>query len=328
MSETPLNTEEQKWREILKSEPESIEALANLGKVLYEKNKFDDALVYFEKAHTLAPNDTWILFHAALTYGELKQPEKAILYYEKLLVIDSENTNVLYNMALMYSRVSDWANAEKTYRKLLKILPTDLSAWLNLGYSLEMQKKTDEAIKMYQEVIARDPTYGKAYYNIGQLYESQEKKDDAVAIYRKAVENNPFSTFFLQRIYNLTGSKRYVPAILNATQLRHFEFGDFSATVIGNIQASGRIGYKYVLLLYKKEDMIEPIYYVAFESSPATEANNNQQLFFCAFDDHGHVNFGLLDADLSPDDFAKKAIGKVIGKYNLSLDIIPGELKE
>jgi tetratricopeptide (TPR) repeat protein len=321
-AEQPSN-EEQKWRHILESDANNIEALANLGKVLFNQKQFSEALIYFEKAYKLAPQDSWILFHVGLTCGELKQFAKAISYYERFLEIEPDNVNVLFNLGIMYGQNNDWSNAEKTYRQVLEFLPTDISAWLNLGYALEQQSKIDEAIETYKEALTRDPTYGKAYFNLGQLLTKQGRKDEAIKIYRKAIENNPFSTIFLQSIYNLTGSKRYIPWIIYANQLKHYEFGDYSATIVGDIQASGQIGYKYIMLVYKKDDLIEPIYYLALESSVATAQHGDAQLFFCAFDDHGHVNFGLLDGALSVEDFAKEALVKVAQKYNLPLDSLP-----
>jgi tetratricopeptide (TPR) repeat protein len=319
MGESKLNQEKQKWLDVLKYDPENLEALANLGKVLYDQGNFDEAITFFERALKLAPQDTWILFHTALSYSNLDDLEQAISHYKKFLTIEPENTNVWYNLALMYSGKKDFSLAEEAYQKLLKIKPTDLSAWLNLGNVLDFQNKHEEAIKAYREAVVIDPTYIKAYYNMGLLLEKIGKNTEAEKIYREAFDHNPFSTVFLKKIYQFTGNKTYIPSIVTATLKKQISVDKFSATIIGDIQSTGSIKYKYILLLHE-ENSSEPFYYLSLEVNNLFLEVGGNQFFLCAFDEGNHLNFGGFEGDATIENFTKAALGKIAERFSIPLE--------
>lgn len=322
MNESQLNLEKQKWLDILKNEPNNLEALANLGKALYDQGNFKEAIIYFKQALEIAPQDTWILFHAALSYSNISDLDQAITHYKKFLAIEPENTNVLYNLALMYSGKKDFSEAEDVYRKLLEIKSTDLSAWLNLGNVLDFQNKSEEAIKAYREAVVRDPTYIKAYYNLGLLLEKIGENTEAEKTFREAFENNPFSTIFLTKIYQFTGNHSYIPSIVTASLKKQLTIDNFSATIIGDIQSTGSIKYKYILLLHE-EDLLEPFYYLSLEENNLFLEVGGNQFFLCAFDKGNHLNYGGFETEATIENFTKAALEKISVRFNIPIDKMP-----
>ncbi|NHJ40056.1 MAG: tetratricopeptide repeat protein [Asgard group archaeon] len=322
MKESNINLEKQKWLDVLKTDSTNLEALANLGKILYDQEDFNEAIKYFNRALEIAPHDTWILFHIALSFSNINDLEQAIIHYKEFLAIEPENTNVWYNLALMYSGKQDFSKAEETYRTLLEIKPTDLSAWLNLGNVLDAQNKVDEAIDAYREAVVRDPTYIKAYYNLGLLLERIERNKEAEKIYQEAFENNPFSTIFLKKIYQFTGNQTYIPSIVAASLKKQLAIENYSVTIIGDIQSAGTIKYKFILMLYEG-DSLEPSYYLSLEENNLFLDLGGNQFFLCAFDKGNHLNFGGFEAEATIYNFTKVALEKIAFRFNIPMDKMP-----
>jgi tetratricopeptide (TPR) repeat protein len=68
----------------LRLNPRFIDAMVNLGSCYGASGKFNDAIIWFTKAYELDPTNKKAITFLAMTYKNLKQPEKAA-FYETLL---------------------------------------------------------------------------------------------------------------------------------------------------------------------------------------------------------------------------------------------------
>jgi len=121
-------------------------ALNDLGVVLEQKNRIEEAKKNYEKAISSSPDYHLPYYNLARIYQNENQ-NKAIDYCKKAIEID-ENYKDAYNL---------WGNI------------------------LLAQNKTDEAREKYQQCIKIDKYYESAYYNIAfsYLYEDPSKAIDA-----------------------------------------------------------------------------------------------------------------------------------------------------
>jgi hypothetical protein len=78
----------------LKKDPNSYEALNNIGLVYLENNDFKSAMDTFQKALSINPYYAKAHFNLALTYVKSNNLDKAILQYEKYVMLEPEADNV------------------------------------------------------------------------------------------------------------------------------------------------------------------------------------------------------------------------------------------
>ena len=178
-----------------------------LGNNLKFYKKYDEALIYFNKAlsiETELKNFSGMAIcenNIGNLYDDLKKNKEAINHYEKGLgYAESANykllqTDLLTNAGRLYRKEKNYAKAEK-YLKKSEILCRELEASQSLetvcgslGDLYFFQKKYDLSEKYYQEALAlakeiQDPEYLYiAHEDLADLYEA--KGDYKKALYHK-----------------------------------------------------------------------------------------------------------------------------------------------
>lgn len=180
---------------------------SQLGNNLKFYKKYDEALIYFNKAlsiETELKNLSGMAIcenNIGNLYDDLKKNKEAIIHYEKGLgYAESANykllqTDLLTNAGRLYQKEKNYAKAEK-YLKKSEVISRELEATQslksvcgNLGDLYFFQKKYDLSEKYYQEALAlakeiEDQEYLYiAHENLADLY--QAKGDYKKAFYHK-----------------------------------------------------------------------------------------------------------------------------------------------
>ena len=129
-----------------------------LGWVLLDQHKPDQALVSFRKAVALNPNHSGAHYGLGRSLVELKeQPEEAIA----------------------------------ALRQSIKLDPKRADAHNRLGVVLRRQNQLDEAVACFRKTIELDPQSAYAHAHLGSILAIQGKTEEGIALMRKAVELNP-----------------------------------------------------------------------------------------------------------------------------------------
>ncbi|MEI7541956.1 MAG: DUF2723 domain-containing protein [bacterium] len=110
------------------------------GRNLIKTNKFDEALIEFEKDIKLNPKLGRSFFHLGLIYSMKGDYKLAIPKYEMALKLEPTNVPALDNLGLVYIRLKDYKKARFYFEKSLAIDPAqdrlikDLAKLKQLGY--------------------------------------------------------------------------------------------------------------------------------------------------------------------------------------------------
>jgi protein O-mannosyl-transferase len=157
------------WTDTLKKNPDSWMAHVNLGRLLAQQDKLNEAEAHYQKAIALNP----------------------------------EEDTAHYNYGNLLARAGQFENAIVQYRQALQIAPEKAQTHSNLGFALNKLHRTDEAIGEYLRAIYYQPDSAEAYYNLGNALSSEHKMDAAIAAYQRALRLKPDSELFKKRLQAL-----------------------------------------------------------------------------------------------------------------------------
>jgi protein O-mannosyl-transferase len=145
------------WKTTISRNPTAWMAHNNLGALLLEQGRLDEAIDHFRNAIEIKPDEA------------------------------SAHTNL--GNALLLKKDLDQAVAE--YQKALEFAPRDSGAHYNLANALLALGQTDEAVTEYQEALTINPNNADAHNNLGAVLFQKGEFDEAIAHYQKVLEINP-----------------------------------------------------------------------------------------------------------------------------------------
>lgn len=122
---------------LLKEHPESLTGWIQLGNYSMDAGLFKDAIVAYEKALSLDPNNVDVRVDLGTCYRETGNPKRAIEEYQKALKIKPDHQNALKNSAVVYSYdLKDKRSAIEMLEKYLKFYPEapdkiQIASWLS-----------------------------------------------------------------------------------------------------------------------------------------------------------------------------------------------------
>jgi tetratricopeptide (TPR) repeat protein len=216
---------EQIFRQILQVEPNYAVAHNNLGNVLQEQGKLEDAVACYRRALELKPDYT--LAHSNLG-GALQaqgKSDEAVRCYQRALGLTPNFTKAHNNLGVALQEQGKLDQAAACYRRAIQLQPDFVDALNNLGNlrreqippqgaavwnpkdwnavvvatapslftdrDLADQSPVEEAVACYRRVVALRPDDAAAHNNLGGALWNQGKEDEAAACYRRALQLDP-----------------------------------------------------------------------------------------------------------------------------------------
>ena len=145
------------YRRIIALRPDIAEAYNNLGNVLKDQGKRDEAVANFRRAATLKPS---------LVAAHM-------------------------NLGAAFREQGKFDQAAARFRQALALMPNFAEAHNNLGAVLRDQGHLDQAVEHYQQALAINPNLAETHNNLGNMFTQQGKFDQALASYKQALDIRP-----------------------------------------------------------------------------------------------------------------------------------------
>lgn len=212
----------------LRQDPGNTKALLDLGELLMEMGRFDDAGEKFRRAIELAPDDPagyfchgqWLMRHATgerdeqavlaftkvlqldptypaahLKLGELHhrrhEGEQARKHLRAELVMRPQDPHVLLDLSNLLVDTNQPRAAVACLKRLVQIEPKNVDAWQNLAVAQFMVGRYQDGILSCHEALRLDPANLMAIYNLALAYEHQRRYEDALHWIRKGLAKSP-----------------------------------------------------------------------------------------------------------------------------------------
>ena len=175
----------------LHQNPGNADALNNLGQVYEFLNRTDDAIDAYRKAVTAIPGFAPALANLGTALLHKGEAEEAVDCFEGALKDFADDPDVLGGLGKALAAVGRPDEAVARLRQARDIAPEDPAVLCNLGTALQAKGDVAEAEAAFEAAVALDPGFVEAHYNLGLARQDQGRLDEATAAYGRALEIDP-----------------------------------------------------------------------------------------------------------------------------------------
>ncbi|MDH3305162.1 MAG: sulfotransferase [Gammaproteobacteria bacterium] len=164
-------------------------AWLNLGKGLAMLGKGKEADEAFEKSFSLNP-ERKKLAHAA-EHQKAGRVEDAAQLYKEVLHDNPENVDATRMLGIIAYAAGDIDEAERLFRRTVKLAPDFVNAIIDLGKVLKEQNRFEEAIECLRRATKLEPTSVKAHYQLASTLSPAALNYEAIESYERVLEIRP-----------------------------------------------------------------------------------------------------------------------------------------
>ncbi|XP_053963201.1 protein O-mannosyl-transferase Tmtc3 [Anastrepha ludens] len=178
----------------------------NVGHALENEQRYAEALLYFQQAVKIQPDDIGAHINVGRTYNNMQQYDQAELAYRRAKAlfpqvkpgesyqarIAPNHLNVFINLAQLIARNrTRLEEADLLYRQAISMRADYVQAYINRGDILMKLNRTTQAQEVYEKALLYDSENADIYYNLGVVFLEQGKSAQAHVYFNKAIELYP-----------------------------------------------------------------------------------------------------------------------------------------
>lgn len=161
------------------------------GNNLCELQRYDDALIAFEKALEARPDFYAAWANRAYVLDRMGRYREAIAAIDRALRLKPDYGGLWYNRGTILGKLQRHADAIAAFNRALRLKPNFVEAWNNRGTSLGKLQRYDEAIAAFDRALQLDPDFAGPHYGKACCYAAQQKGELAIEHLHRAVQLDP-----------------------------------------------------------------------------------------------------------------------------------------
>jgi protein O-GlcNAc transferase len=171
--------------------PEDSQGWMLRGAQLHAAGQLEQALIAFEKALALQPDDVNAASACATLLSALSRPVAA---YKALLSVEAsllESADGAANLAIAAESCGDLARAGMAYKRALTLDPNHARALNNVGLMAAAQAQWEAALECARKCLAHDPGHAPYHVNLSDYLCGARRYTDALAVLDDAASRFP-----------------------------------------------------------------------------------------------------------------------------------------
>lgn len=161
------------------------------GMVLYSRDKYEDARIYFEKAIEADPRFIDSYINMAQVFIITDAFEDAKKWLNKALLLDKKCAVVHFHLGNIELLLNNTEEARTHYTKAVSLGYDNIQIYINLGIDAEERGDIDTAISYYNRVIAIDKFNAIAKVRKAQILIALKHYPEALQVCDTLIELNP-----------------------------------------------------------------------------------------------------------------------------------------
>ncbi len=184
--------EETLWRTTLLRNPDSSMAHTNLGALLMETGRPDEAIVHYEQAlanRKVDPEHGH--YNLAVALAKMGQIDNAIAHYQKALELKPGFPQAHYQLGRALLKKGEIDEAIRQYKESLKLRPNEPSVENDLGSALMQEGLRQDAIEHYEAALQVREKDADIQYNLANALAKDGQIDKAIIHYQRALSIQP-----------------------------------------------------------------------------------------------------------------------------------------
>jgi predicted O-linked N-acetylglucosamine transferase (SPINDLY family) len=186
-----LQEAEQIYRQILRQQPEHVDALHLQGLIAHQAGQSKLAADLIRRAIALRPDFAEAYSNLGNALKDDGQIEQAIYACRRAIALRPDLPEAHNNLGNALRDNGQIDQAIDAGRRAVALRADFPEAYNNLGNALGDNGQIDQAIDAYREAIALRPNYADAHSNLGSALANKGQLDAAIAAYRQALACDP-----------------------------------------------------------------------------------------------------------------------------------------
>ena len=164
-----------------------------LGRIRYTENRFNDAVVSFQRALVLLPRSVKVANNLGLAFEGLNQPDEAVSAYRRAIAWQSEgkaSSEPLLNLGILLSDRGQLDEALDLLRQAVVLAPQDPRGHTALGKLYRRREDLADAQKEFELALTALPNDAALHFQLGQVFRKEGLQARAKAELARAAELN------------------------------------------------------------------------------------------------------------------------------------------
>lgn len=157
-------------------DPYAAKVFIGLGTVALLRQSHDIAVLNFQKAVSLAPEDEMANLGLGLAFQGIREFKEASRWIRKSLEVKPDNTAAIFSLVQVAHESGNFDDAEKALRGYLRIHHDDRNMMFTLGGILFKQQKLSEVVALMDALLKTDASDKKAQDLLKQTRAIMETK--------------------------------------------------------------------------------------------------------------------------------------------------------
>lgn len=170
---------------ILVKNPKHRDSLYQKGKILHNLGKYREALDLFDEVLSFRPRDNEVLAAKGRSHDELDEYKEASEALSQSLTVEDE---IIYNdRGVALTRLGYNHKAIDSYRRALASNPKYAVCWFNLGKALFRVGDLNEALRAFKQSTELNPKNRSAWNNRGVTLRQLNRLEESLDCYDRAI---------------------------------------------------------------------------------------------------------------------------------------------
>ena len=195
--EQKYSVAEKKCFNLIKKIKPNFEIFNIYAVILFELNKYDEAIKYWKKATELNPQYYFGYNNLGNVFLKQNEFKKALDYYHKAIQIKPDYYEAHHNKGNVLRKTNDFTGAIVSYENAIKIKSDYLPALKSISELYVKQKNFSKAIKILDRILIYEPNNARSYIQKADIFFEKNFVKEGMENYQSAYDLNPEHPFLL-----------------------------------------------------------------------------------------------------------------------------------
>jgi tetratricopeptide (TPR) repeat protein len=157
------------WRDNVARNPDAYMAQNNLGTLLAQTGRLEEAIAHLEQTLRRGPDVFETHYNLGGALAAAGRTQEAIQQFEQALRLKPDDAEAHNNLANTLLQAGRAAEAVAHYEQALRLKPDLAQTHYNLGVAFEQMGRIEAAIGHYEQALRIKPDYAEARNSLAQL---------------------------------------------------------------------------------------------------------------------------------------------------------------